>query len=382
MTQLEKIIQDVLAELVRATQGNAPMHSAHEGYAVILEELDELKAHVWSNPKRRDHAAMREEAVQVAAMALRFIFDVCDTEKPAASPPRPAQAEVGHRNVVVSWKPDGQGIIFKIDGVGIGRYTPALDEQGSAEFLAGEWFRGWGAGMKGEPVPGSMGPGACFAGHRAAEKYREVVSRHEPQPVPLTRWYPAPSPRLLNFYVGEGEPEESALVGTLPRNHLIPDYVLADRWRDGWLAAFSGKPALSDWPRESKAGYDAGWQYIAAREKRPSPTLPPKPVLAEVHTFRDGPATVIRFRLAEPGSLPEVVDSLTLYDSGEMRTGGVLHGGTLPLNTRKVVERWLEGWESFFTGEGAPEPLKGAIFTAGYEAGENYANRLASIQPT
>jgi|GEM_PF-5944413 len=53
-----------------------PLRSAHEGYAVILEELDEL----WEEIKRkdRDKKRMRAEAVQVAAMATRFLIDVCD----------------------------------------------------------------------------------------------------------------------------------------------------------------------------------------------------------------------------------------------------------------------------------------------------------------
>ena len=55
-----------------------PMNSAHEGYAVLLEELDELWEHVKTNQKRRDIDAMRAEAVQVAAMALRFAHDICD----------------------------------------------------------------------------------------------------------------------------------------------------------------------------------------------------------------------------------------------------------------------------------------------------------------
>lgn len=58
----------------------APFNSAHEGFAILLEEVDELKAHVWVNQKRRDIDAMRKEAVQVAAMALRFIHDVCNEE--------------------------------------------------------------------------------------------------------------------------------------------------------------------------------------------------------------------------------------------------------------------------------------------------------------
>ena len=55
-----------------------PMRSAHEGYAVILEELDELWDEVKKNPSKhpRLKEAMRSEAIQVAAMAVRFIIDV------------------------------------------------------------------------------------------------------------------------------------------------------------------------------------------------------------------------------------------------------------------------------------------------------------------
>lgn len=68
---------EVHVELERATEKCRPMASAHEGYAVILEEMDELKEHVWSKPSKRDLLAMREEAIQVAAMAVRFMIDVC-----------------------------------------------------------------------------------------------------------------------------------------------------------------------------------------------------------------------------------------------------------------------------------------------------------------
>lgn len=53
-------------------------NSAHEGFAVLLEEIDELKAHIWMNQKKRDLTAMRKEAIQVAAMAFRFAAEVCD----------------------------------------------------------------------------------------------------------------------------------------------------------------------------------------------------------------------------------------------------------------------------------------------------------------
>jgi transcriptional regulator with XRE-family HTH domain len=45
--------------------------SAHEGYAILLEELDEL----WDEIKKKhpDQTRLREEAIQVGAMALKFI---------------------------------------------------------------------------------------------------------------------------------------------------------------------------------------------------------------------------------------------------------------------------------------------------------------------
>lgn len=50
------------------------IRSGHEGYAVILEELDEVKAEVWKNEP--DRAALRKELTHVAAMAIRMIEDL------------------------------------------------------------------------------------------------------------------------------------------------------------------------------------------------------------------------------------------------------------------------------------------------------------------
>jgi hypothetical protein len=70
-------LKDVIAELRRAQADYPPFASAHEGYAIILEELDELWIEVMKRPDRRLGRAMRDEAKQVAAMALRFMIDVC-----------------------------------------------------------------------------------------------------------------------------------------------------------------------------------------------------------------------------------------------------------------------------------------------------------------
>lgn len=69
-------VTQVVRELDRARQVHPEaFHSTHEGYAVLLEELDEL----WEEIRRKQPvpARVREEAVQVAAMALKFLIDCC-----------------------------------------------------------------------------------------------------------------------------------------------------------------------------------------------------------------------------------------------------------------------------------------------------------------
>lgn len=73
-----KVLRDVSTELDRAIRKYPKFASAHEGYAVVLEELDELKAEVWRKQSKRRSKKMRHEAIQTAAMALRFALEVCD----------------------------------------------------------------------------------------------------------------------------------------------------------------------------------------------------------------------------------------------------------------------------------------------------------------
>jgi hypothetical protein len=72
-----EVSQVVLEELDRASQKFPSFHSLHEGYAIILEELEELKAEIFKHVEDRDRNRICKEAVQVAAMAQRFLVDLC-----------------------------------------------------------------------------------------------------------------------------------------------------------------------------------------------------------------------------------------------------------------------------------------------------------------
>lgn len=75
---LTRVLSDVAEEYMRAEElfpGGS--QSAHEGYAVLLEEVDELWEVVKENqktPGRSDR--LRKEAIQVAAMAVRFLMEM------------------------------------------------------------------------------------------------------------------------------------------------------------------------------------------------------------------------------------------------------------------------------------------------------------------
>jgi len=76
--KVKKIMDEILQEYLRAFKTFRPMASPHEGYAIIKEELDELWDEVKINSDPLDN--MRNEAIQVAAMGMRFVIDCCSKE--------------------------------------------------------------------------------------------------------------------------------------------------------------------------------------------------------------------------------------------------------------------------------------------------------------
>lgn len=67
---------EVEVELSKAVAKFKPFNSPHEGYAIIKEELDELWEEVRKQYDARTKDRMRKEAMQVAAMAIRFMHDL------------------------------------------------------------------------------------------------------------------------------------------------------------------------------------------------------------------------------------------------------------------------------------------------------------------
>jgi hypothetical protein len=72
-------IGEVQDELNRATTKFGPMASGHEALAVIEEEFLEFRSALfWGVDQKGQPSDPRAEAVQLAAMAIRYLIDVAD----------------------------------------------------------------------------------------------------------------------------------------------------------------------------------------------------------------------------------------------------------------------------------------------------------------
>lgn len=70
--QIDIVLDAVKQELLKSNKKFPPFNSTHEGYAVILEEFEEM----WDDIKQNLTAHSVIECVQVAAMAVKYIVSV------------------------------------------------------------------------------------------------------------------------------------------------------------------------------------------------------------------------------------------------------------------------------------------------------------------
>ena len=94
LTQQKDDLMDISYEVNREVQramglrdggGHGAMNGPHEAYAVLLEEMDEywdeVKKYNPNKPGRDTRPRQREELIQIAAMAIRAIYDTIDNPK-------------------------------------------------------------------------------------------------------------------------------------------------------------------------------------------------------------------------------------------------------------------------------------------------------------
>ena len=78
--ELYEVLEDVRDEFRTATRNFPDFHSSHEGFAVLKEEVDELWDEVKANKLCESKQRQRNEAIQIAAMAIRFVIDCCEED--------------------------------------------------------------------------------------------------------------------------------------------------------------------------------------------------------------------------------------------------------------------------------------------------------------
>jgi hypothetical protein len=72
MSDVGAVLEVIREEYEQARTRWPALNTRHEGYAVILEEMDEL----WDAVKCQDAVRCFEEAVQVGAMVVAFLVEV------------------------------------------------------------------------------------------------------------------------------------------------------------------------------------------------------------------------------------------------------------------------------------------------------------------
>jgi len=75
---IPEIAQLLIREYAGASNKFGAFHTVHEGWGIIREEYLELEDEI--RKKHHNKEKMRNEAIQLGAMAIRFIYDVCNEE--------------------------------------------------------------------------------------------------------------------------------------------------------------------------------------------------------------------------------------------------------------------------------------------------------------
>ncbi len=73
---MKEILKEIINEIKSARNKYHSFHSNHEGYAVLLEEFEELWDCIKESKSVKANKKMKKECIQIAAMSIRFIEDL------------------------------------------------------------------------------------------------------------------------------------------------------------------------------------------------------------------------------------------------------------------------------------------------------------------
>ena len=81
MSGIARAVKLIIGEYNQTITRNDPLESSYEGWALIKQEVDELWAEIKKGKLNGSQEELQREAVQISAMAMRFVVELCLEEK-------------------------------------------------------------------------------------------------------------------------------------------------------------------------------------------------------------------------------------------------------------------------------------------------------------
>jgi hypothetical protein len=75
--RIDEALKQIEHEYLRASDLYPDLHSNHEAYAVIKEEIDELWDAIKKQKGIKGNKEIRAELIQVGAMVVRYLNNLC-----------------------------------------------------------------------------------------------------------------------------------------------------------------------------------------------------------------------------------------------------------------------------------------------------------------
>jgi hypothetical protein len=75
--RVDEALKQIENEFLRASDLYPDLHSNHEAYAVIKEEMDELWDEIKKSKDVKGNNQIRHELIQIGAMVVRYLENLC-----------------------------------------------------------------------------------------------------------------------------------------------------------------------------------------------------------------------------------------------------------------------------------------------------------------